>query len=331
MIGYVKNRKTFVTTHLLEMSEYTLVLGSINNNVSKVTVIGELSGLEDDFFIYEGNIWIIKTLAPDNGKTVITLNDISYLFSRDLYWSGTAETTIEGLISDTIDTGWTNLSDTMYQTPWLTVTTTTTTSLIQPDIENDLWNLKAYIAKVRRMKNVFLFYSVSGDYLNITVSQITPPLRKIDFAGSDSQLISELYQKTSVAKITVNGTTDYYLFTDGTFSTNPSAGTRVDGSWTMLQVRVGDDEQEEVANTFSKNSDSHIVEFWTEQPCELYDSVQIRSNGRVTNGFLSYVSISSEDNRRRCRTGDLINTVQDAITMLSDKIDTVIKAEGIKL
>ena len=326
MIGYIKDRNTFATLDMiLDMSQYDLILGSTNNNVGTVQVPVELEGLENDFFVAEGRAWLVKSLAPDNGRTIITLNDISFMFSRDLVWNGTAYTSIEECIADTIDTEYINQTDAMFDTPFVRVTYTTSTAFITPDIDNGIWNLKAYIAKVRRMKNVFLTFSVSGDYLNITVEQKTPKLWKMDFATDVAKMMQETYQKSATAKITVNGTTDYYAFTDGTYSTNPAAGTRIQGEWVQLTVGPTENEQEKVADVFSKNSETMILEFYTSEEVEFYDTVQLRHEGRVVTGTLSLVSISSSDNRRYCKTGDLINTVPEAISVLSERIEALTK------
>ena len=330
MIGYIKDRNTFATLDMmLDITEYDLILGSTNNNVGTALCLGELEGLENQFFIYDNRIWLIKGLSPQDGTTTITLNDISFLFSRDLIWNENSNyATIEECIADTIDNEYINLSDTMYDTPYIVVSYSTATSFIKPDTEGGLWNLKGYIAKVRRIKNVFLTYSISGNTLNIEIEAKTPTVHKIDFATDVAQMVQETYQRNSVAKITVNGTTDYYMYSDGTYGTNPSPTlplTRVEGDWIQLNVNQNEVEADKVADTFAKNAESHIVEFWTDLETEFYDTVIIRHDGRVTSGTLSMVSISSGDNRRYCKTGDLIDTMPVAISVLADRIETVTK------
>jgi hypothetical protein len=327
MIGFIKDRNTFQTLDMmLDVSQYDLILGSTNNNVGTVQVPVELEGLENQFFIADDRMWVIKSLAPDKGKTIITLNDISWMFARDLLWDDTTTySTIEECIADTIDTEYINLADTEYDTPYVRVSYSTATAWIKPDTENGLWNLKGYIAKVRRMKNVFLSFSISGNYLDIEIEQKTPTLWKLDFATDVAKMYQETYQKTATAKITVNGTTDYYMFTDGTYSTNPAAGTRIQGEWLQVQVNANEDETDKVEDIFSKNAESMILEFYTTEPVEFYDTVQLRHEGRVVTGTLSLVSISSSDNRRYCKTGDLINTVPEAISVLSERIEKVTK------
>ena len=330
MIGFIKDRNTFQTLDMmLDISQYDLILGSTNNNVGTVQVPVEVEGLENQFFIADDRIWIVKSLAPDNGRTIITLNDVSWMFARDLLWDdNTTYTTIEECIADTIDTEYINLTDAMYDTPYVRVSYSTATAWIKPDTENGLWNLKGYIAKVRRMKNVFLSFSISGNYLDIEIEQKTPTLWKMDFATDVAKMYQETYQKTSTAKITVNGTTDYYLYSDGTYGTNGSPSlplTRVEGDWVQLQVTANENEADKVEDTFSKNAESMILEFYTTEPVEFYDTVQLRHEGRVVTGTLSLVSISSSDNRRYCKTGDLINTVPEAISVLSERIEKVTK------
>jgi hypothetical protein len=268
----------------------------------------------------------VKTLSPEDGHTLISLYAISYLFARDLIWDeNNSYTTIEECIADTIDNEFINLSDTEYDTPYITVSYTTATPFIMPDTENGLWNLKAYIAKVRRVKNVFLDYTISRNDLLINIEQRTPNVWRFDFATDAAQMSQETYQKTSTAKITVNGATDYYLYADGTYGNDPDLKDRAEGDWVQLQVSQNESEADKVADVFSKNSESRIIEFYTDAPVEFYDSVILRHEGRVTSGTLSTVSISSSDNRRYCKTGDLINTVPEAISVLSERIEKVTK------
>lgn len=327
MIAYIKDRKTFQTLDLmLELSQYNLILGAVNNNVGTALCSYEVEGLENQFFIFDNRLWIVKSLSPDNGHTLISLYDISYLFARDLIWDeNNSYTTIEECIADTIDNEFINLSDTEYDTPYITVSYTTATPFIMPDTENGLWNLKAYIAKVRRVKNVFLDYTISRNDLLIDIEQRTPNVWRFDFATDAAQMSQETYQKTSTAKITVNGTTDYYLYADGTYGNDPDLKDRAEGDWVQLQVSDNESEADKVADVFSKNSESRIIEFYTDAPVEFYDSVILRHEGRVTSGTLSTVSISSSDNRRYCKTGDLINTVPEAISVLSERIEKVTK------
>lgn len=327
MIAYIKDRKTFQTLDLmLELSQYNLILGAVNNNVGTALCSYEVEGLENQFFVFENRLWIVKSLSPDNGHTLISLYDISYLFARDLIWDENNNySTIEECIADTIDNEFINLSDTEYDTPYITVSYTTATPFIMPDTENGLWNLKAYIAKVRRVKNVFLDYTISRNDLLIDIVQRTPNVWRFDFATDVAQMSQETYQKTSTAKITVNGTTDYYLYADGTYGNDPDLKDRAEGDWVQLQVNANESEADKVADVFSKNSESRIIEFYTDAPVEFYDSVILRSEGRVTSGTLSTVSISSSDNRRYCKTGDLINTVPEAISVLSERIEKVTK------
>jgi hypothetical protein len=324
MIGYIKDRKTFHTLDMmLDLSQYDLILGSVNNNVSTVQVGEELEGLENQFFVADNNIWLIKSLSPDNGHTMITLNDISFMFARDLQWSGSFSS-IEQCIANTITKEYINLSDTEYATPYITVSYTTTTSFIAPDVDaNNVWNLKAYIAKVRRMKNIFLTYTISKNTLLISIAQKTPNTWKIDFATERAQMVQETYQKTSTAKITVNGATNYYLYTDGTFGTNATAKPRAEGEWVQITTQGSESVTDKVADVFSKNAESRIIEFYTSEDVQFYDTVILRSEGRVSSGTLSVVSISSADNRKYCKTGELIDTVPEAISVLSERIAEV--------
>ena len=326
MIGYLKNPRTFVTEALVYVSSYDLVLGSVYDNVSKVTVDGEYSfDIEKHFLVLDDYIGIIKTVVPSAGQTQLTLEDIDTLWNRDLIYVENSPLTIEKFIADTIDGSFIQLADDMFNYPYCSVSFSAQTGFIKPDIENGLWNLKSYISKVRRMKNVFVSYSISGDTLAVRVEQRTPNKHIIDFAASDSLITNETYSSTKVSKITVNGVNDYYLFDDGTFDIDPDAGTRVDGDWEMISVSESQDELDAVTNEFAKNSESHIIEFATKLPVKFYDTITVRSKGRVTSSYISTLRKTSASDLLQVKTGDLIDTIPEYLTNINSKVENINK------
>ena len=323
MIGYLKDPRTFKTTHLLDVSSYDLVLGSIYNDTGKVEVVGEYSDLEHYYFIFEDNIWVIRAISPEDGITTFTLDPIDSIFSRNIVFYDDNTESIEDFIAYNIYYDFVTLEDNYFSYPYISVSFSTGTPFIEPDIDGVLFNLADYISKVRLLYGVFLTYRIEGDTLHIFIDHKIPELHKIDFNGSDSQVINEVYQKSNISKVTVNGDRDYYLFEDGTFSQNPNDGVRIKGEWGSLQIGETDDEVERVYDIFASNSNSHVIEFYTTQNCHFFDNVEIRSRGVLTSSYLTVVKKSSDDNRLYCKTGELITTVSSAIANMHTQVSNI--------
>ena len=51
---YIKDRYNFATTHMLMVSDYDIVIDSIYDDNSSITVAGEISGIEGDFICVQG-------------------------------------------------------------------------------------------------------------------------------------------------------------------------------------------------------------------------------------------------------------------------------------
>lgn len=323
MIGYLKNATDFKTSMMLEILNYDLTYHSIYDKVSQFTVIGEYKDIEKNYVIFDDYIGIVKSCEPSDGETLIKCNDIVFLFARDALYDGES-TSIEKFIADEISDNIINISDDMYKLPYINVSYTTQTPFIAPNTEGLVYNLKSYIAKVRRMKRIFLSYEIAGNTLNISIAQKTIPTRNIDFAMSDYQLINETYSANQTAKVTAindDVTTDYYLFTDGTYSTDPELKPRAVGEWVMVKA----DDIEKVGDEFAKNSSSHLIEFYSNKKLGFFDEITIRSQGRVVNSYIAQISKKSNDNRYLYKSGELLNTASEKLTVMSQQIEEVKK------
>lgn len=317
MLGYIKDRKTFETKQLLDIISADLYLNTINNNNSIVTVVGELSNIEGSFIVLDEGIWLIKTVNPNEGITELICEDIRNLFNRDIpVVSGSPE----AIIGTAIATYWKELSDTMFACPYIEVVSTTTSSSIALDVENEHFNLKSYIYKANRLGNIGLKFEISNlNTLKITIAKYTPSVWNIDFTDSHNQLITEAFSNTSISKVSYNDN-DYYLFDDGTYSTNPSAGTRVEGQWSVL-LGDSDKEADAVANEFAKNSKSHLIEFATDYPLKWYDKVNLKVDDRIVS---SYVSVLRKSNGRLyVKTGELTNTLTATISQIKEEVEEI--------
>jgi hypothetical protein len=309
MLCYIKSRADFRTSTLLTVLNYDIVIESVYDDVSSITVLSEISGIEDDFIIFDGWIGIISRLNPDKGQTVISAKTILSAFSRPLLPA--SGDTIEEFIKDTLEDKYKNLSDSIYDMPYLSVTTASSTPFLSPDLDNStgLWNLRAYIAKCRRLKSVFCTWGLDKDTLTCHVEAVAVPVQRIDFADRSHRLQGETYSRYSVAKVTaiVEGVgTDYFLHSDGTYSTVDTD--RVAGAWETI-VTDAEKESDAVAEVFAKSAYSHLIEFWSDREFNFYDNLQIRVSGRVLNSYISCV-------RRSMKEGTLYKSGELRVTLV---------------
>jgi len=296
MLCYIKSRATFHTSASLTVIDYDIALDSVYDDASTLTVLTEIINIEGDFICFNGWIGVISSVAPEKGQTTISARNILAAFNRPMIPAEGA--TIEGFIKDTLEAGYKNLADDLYKMPYLTVTTASSTPFLSPDLDDTtgLWNLRAYIAKVRRLKGVFCTWGLSGKSgLTCSIEAKEIPTLRLDFSDKSNRMESETYSRYSVAKVTavVEGVgTDYYLHTDGTHDTNNTD--RVTGAW---EVIVTDDEKkaDAVAEVFAKSAYSHLIEFRSDREFGFYDNLQVRINGRVLNSYVSTVKKSMKN------------------------------------
>lgn len=314
MIAYLKRRSTFATYDKLDIFKYNIALGSIYDENSMFMAVGEVEANAEDFIIFDDFIGIIDRTTPsaDGNTTEIICVDIIQAFKRKLVFP-TPPATIEAFIKSEIEDNFKNTSDQEFDMPYLNVTSTNATSFIAPDLDGGMYNLKSYIAKVRRVKNVFVSFSFTGDILNIDIAATIPDVHNIILKDSDHELISQSIAESSIAKITTfQGVTekDWYLNEDGSI-TNSVPSPRVAGAWIGLPLDASLTDTEAVADEFAKNSKSHKIEFRSETQYNFYSTVNLKLKDSVLSSYISVIRIDSEDARRLYKTGELRVTFLD--------------------
>jgi len=309
---FIKQRSDFKTIHRLTVLDYDIALDSVYDDASSITVLDEITGIEGDFLYFDGWLGAVDKCSPDKGQTDITCKNILNAFSRSLV--ADTGTYIEAFIQATLEDEYKNLTDTMYDMPYLSVTVTTSTAFISPDVDdNGLWNLKAYIAKVRRLKSIFCAWGVDGNTLTCEIGVKAVPTRKVDFNDRSHRLESESYSRSSVAKVTAitdTTTTHYYLHSDGTYDNTDTD--RVTGEWVLITTTT-EGEAEAVADTFAKSAYSHLITFYSDRAFDFYDGLQVRTKaGRVLNSYVSCLKKSMK-NGTLYKSGELRVTLTEKL------------------
>lgn len=308
MIAYVKRSSTFANYAMLNISSYDMTINSIFDDQSTFTAVGSDIDIDaGDFFVCDEFIGRIKTVTPGESDTVqIVCDNILEFFSRQLVYA--AGSYCEEFIEDEMTAQYKSIADTSYDMPYLVITAPAeTTAFIVPDVTDGLYSLKSYIAKVRRIKNIFTTFTVDGNYLDVDIAVTVPDSYKIVMNDGSHELISETYSNSKVVKVTVlqdSSATDYYLQTDGSVDTS-APSPRIAGEWQGIYLDVTDDAETKVADIFAKNSTSHKIEFRSDNVYNFYDSVSIRINSTVYNSYISRIKKDSGDSRYLYTTGEL--------------------------
>ena len=316
MVAFIKRRKDFKTYTSAEVVSYDVPLASIEDDVGTIILYNSTvtRGSEGDFLIMDGHIWVIDQVTPDEIQTTITVADIASAFDRPLPFTA-EEATIGSFLEKQILEHYQNISDLAYRMPYLSVTNLDKTEYLGPTVTDGLFNLRTYMRKINRLRNVQVRFSVSQDKLIVYIEPRQRPSHNIIFEDGTSQLISRSYSRSSIAKVTAyqfgEGHT-YYLSADGNV-TREEPLFRAEGKWEVLALDETEVLEEKVQDIFSQNSNSHKIEWRSTRAYELYDTVVLRLDGGLMSSYVSYIGISSADHRYYYKSGELATTLTERL------------------
>ena len=316
MVAFIKRRKDFKTYASAEVVSYDVPLASIEDDVGTIILYNSTvtRGSEGDFLIMDGHIWVIDQVTPDEMQTTITVGDIASAFDRPLPFSSDGNT-IGDFLAQQLIAHYRDIADLAYRMPYLTITNLDKTEYLGPTVTDGLFNLRTYMRKVNRLRNVQVRFSVSQDKLIIHIEPRQRPSHNIIFEDGTSQLLSRSYSRSSIAKVTAYhqgiGYT-YYLDANGSVrDTEPVH--RAEGKWEVLALEEHEIVEERVQDIFSQNSNSHKIEWRSGKQYELYDTVVLRLDGGLMSSYVSYIGISSSDNRYYYKSGELATTLTERL------------------
>lgn len=320
MVGYLKRMSTFATYQQVEVVAWDAALASIYDDVSQFTVLGKEVEFSSagDWFICGDFLGVVAEVSPEAGQTSLKCYEAATAFKRPIV-PAAAGTYVEPWLKTAIETNFKAATDTAYAMPYLTVTVDSSTAFVGPDTEDGLFNIKSYLAKVRRVKSVFVEYEIGRASLGVSIKAKAIPTRNIFFSDGRHEIVGQSYSDSSVAKITAyqsGAGTDYYLMADGSITTTPGTATRAAGAWKTLVVDDGSDVLVSVTDAFAANSHSHKIEFRSAEKYNFYDNVAINKDGRVVNSYISSIRIDGGDARYLYKSGELKTTLSDKLKEL---------------
>lgn len=348
MWAYIKDFATFGTADQREALDYKIVLDSMSAEQGSVTVNGDdlPRSLAGSWLIINSEPFFISQISPKKGKTDIKLLPVIGLFDRDLLYTDISATTIGGYIASVIGSEWINQSDSVYATPYITVTSTDTTAFVEPaQDDNGVFNFLEYIEWARETYNISVKASINKNALNLTISRDTAAVHPLVCDDGHTKLSSSSFSASVVAKLTVlqpedSGEVDennepimnmtstvWYLAADGTISTIAPLNRAV-GSWQTIVIGEDDDQQEKVEEEFAKNTASHKVELYSDENMAVGDTIKVRLNGEIFEGIVNAVSRKKGDNRKLYRIGDLPTTLTEELAALKTGEKVIIRNSG---
>lgn len=295
MIIFIKDKKSFLTKTAAVVLQYE-IHQSIYNAVSTATIqTPETPPEEGDFLIFDGTdyVGIITEVSEDRGQTEISAEQAVRLFSRPMFYTASSYTYLEDNLQALIEANYSNCTDAEYKVPFLTATAGTHTAKnIKPDLENNIYDIAAYMAKLRRLQGIVCDWSYTRTALILSIYKKAFPTHNIDMSNPAYTVTEQTVSKNAVGKITVfceatNAYSNWYILTDGTIQQTYTTQDRVDGDWICITVKEAADIQDAVTDEFMRNSYSHRITFRCAGAFGLYDQLKIRMQGKV---FSSYVS-----------------------------------------
>lgn len=280
-----------------------------------------------DYILLRGAyLGVISGMETDKKTSVVTLRSlpVSSIFSRNILL-GSPQTVMENYILSAINSNFVSSGDALTDIPYITVTAKTQTPFnITPHNDNGIYNLDTFLRYAAGRYHIFTEFEITANSLSVNIENRNPPLRVIDTTVADVLNLNETVVSECVSKITLKTSADvttYYLFEDGSYGTNPGAGTRVRGKADTVYCENAADAEKTVGDVFAKNKFSHLIEAEILSDSKLYDTEKIRLYDRAlvrtkTGVYDTYISSKS----RKSAAKTALFKFGDAKLTLTDKL-----------
>lgn len=267
-----------------------------------------------------GDVYQIESVRPDTTETTVNCLEGIEAFDRDLlYTAPAADVSMGAFIASCIADAFRDQPDEAYAMPYLDIRCSDPTPFVEPDLDNNgAFNLLEYIRRAASLYNVRTTLQVARSSLIVYVRYTPPAQHSIVFDDGHHVLEKQAFGAGAVAKVSVlqaGVIVDWYLAADGSIGTEPPEE-RAGGGWVLVSVSENysaDKVEEKVRQTFSRNSASHRIEFWSDRGYDVGDRLRIRLNGQVLQGKVDSVRRQSGDSRYYYRSGSLATTLTEKL------------------
>jgi hypothetical protein len=269
---------------------------------------------------------VISGVEADKKTSVATLRalPVSSIFSRNILL-GSQQAVTENYILSAINSNFVASGDALTDIPYIAATAKTQTLLnITPHNDNGIYNLDTFLRYTASRHHIFTDFGITPEALTVSIENRSPGLHVIDATVADVFGLNETVVSECVSKVTVKtstGVTIYYLFEDGSYGTNPGAGTRMRGTTDTVYCENAADAQKTAGDIFAKNKFSHLIEAEILTASKLYDAANMRLYDRAlvktkTGVYDTYISYKS----RKSAAKTVLFKFGDARLTLTDKL-----------
>lgn len=335
MQAKIKTAAAFRTAYDRKVLDYDITLESLESLPSSVTLLGgdiprELAG---------GWLWVASSLfrigevSPGEGLTELQLQSPLEAFSRPRpYTPPAAGVTLGAFVIAELAAGWRDLTDTVYALPYLALEAEDALPFVPPTVDDQgYYVMTDYLRTLRRDQGLELRFLPDGDELRITARKAVPGSHTLIAGDGHTELTSNTFSSTAVAKVTTvqpvdtgevdaegqkifrTDSTDWYLGLDGSVSSQEPPG-RASGSWTVIQVAAKNDALEAAKAVFSRNTETHKVEFLVDFRPGLLDDFRLRlPSGAAFTGQIQSIRRVRGDRRWLCQAGTWPVTLTDKV------------------
>jgi len=294
---------------------------------SSFTFAAPVDAAIGDFVLLRNSyLGICSGIEADKNTTAVTLQalPISSLFSRNILL-GAGDAVTENFIFSAIRDNFISSGDAVLDIPYLWAEAVTQTPLgVIPHNDNGIYNLDTFLRYVAKRHGIFADFTPAPGMLRVLLGQREPKRHIIDATVADVLHLSETVVSKCVSKVTVKtsaGTTTYYLFTDGSYGTDPSAGIRSAGQADAIYCENPEDEEAAAADAFAKNQFSHLIEaeifsgslLYDVSGIRLFDRATVKTRSGIYDTYVSYIHMSSSARTTLVRFGDAKLTLTDKL------------------
>jgi len=301
-------------------------------DTGSVTVVGETKDFTGDWAVLDGRPFLIKSCAPSKGQTRMELQLPENVFARQLRYAGSGTEQYGTFIAAKIGSEYVSQTDSMYALPYLTVSSSDTTSFVFPVDTGELYTLLDIITDAMTAE-VYLTWTASATGITIVIDDRAAADHTLFFDDGHTQLSAQTYTAKVIAKagvrllqetndgvVSVVASGTYYWHSDGTVSaTAPSP--RIAGEWIQIDAGYDSESGESTSTQLLKaateamagNTLAYKLEFYSDRVYQLGDILTCRIGEIVTRAVLTYAKRSSRDNRIFYRAGRAVLTLTDIL------------------
>ena len=311
-IAYFFKRTGFVFTGFANVLKHSLDLVPYGKALSTITVEGRLDYVDEMLVCIDEYAWLVNACNPSDSEntTTFTLLPLYWIFDRDILYVAQSDTSMQ-ILTD-IYNEFTNNGDLLFRESWIQPAGTSAgaASVVPAVSEWGYYNLREYIDSAASAVIVDYKWTNSGIYLYVLDRGQYTAERDwtYDTDSGKEQLERAVYKRDLISKLTYynkadGSTTDYYLLTDGTVTTDASAPDRARGRWILYaaeDVNIG-----LITAQFARSEYSHSIELYTSQGAPLYyANCRIRlPSGTVLQSRVTSVVKKSGDERYLVKLG----------------------------